>query len=166
MVHQKTSPATVTRESQEAMGLVTKRSSGPTGKNLVLANPPQRVLAPRTEHAVTHTIDVPLSATQHVETRTSHVDRAKGYLISSVPLFASYGVGAVLIAWVGFAVPIMSIPALVIFWLTFAAIWGVSYLVNIGISAEGVAFFEAWRKWRVIEREQAERWRHYGDGGK
>jgi len=42
--------------------------------------------------------------------------------------------------------------------------WLVSYVVTLAISAEGVAFFEAWMKWRIISREQERRWKHYERG--
>lgn len=108
-----------------------------------------------------HVIDVPLSATQHIEMKTSAVDRALGFLIANVPLFAAFAVGVVLVSYVGFNVPFLSIPALVIFWLSFVAAWLISYGYTLSLSAEGVAHYEARQKWQVIKREQKERWNHY-----
>ena len=115
-----------------------------------------------------HVLDVPPTATQHIEVKTSSVDRAKGFLIANVPLFAAFALGVVLVAWVGAGVPIASVDALVTFWLAFVLAWLVGYVYTLSMSAEGIAMFEARSKWRVIEREQRERWAHYKqlNGGK
>lgn len=125
------------------------------------AAPIVRRMAPGELQHVEHAINVQPSATQHIEMRTSAVDRSKGFLIATVPLFAAFAVAAVLIAYVAFEVPVLSVAALTIFWLTFVGAWVTSYLYTLAISAEGIARFEAGRKWRVIEREQTERWNYY-----
>jgi len=58
-------------------------------------------------------------------------------------------------------VPFLSLPALLIFWLSFVAAWIVGYGWTLSVSAEGVSFFEARQKWDVIKEEQRRRWAHY-----
>ncbi len=116
-------------------------------------------IAPRYE--VLHQIDAPLSATQHVEMRTSAVDRAKGFLIASTPLYAAFGVGAVLVGVLFFQVPFWSFWAFSIFWLSFVLAWLWGYWQTLEKSAEGIAHYEARRKWDVIAEEQRRRWEYY-----
>jgi len=111
-----------------------------------------------------HAIDVAPTATQHVEMRTSAVDRALGFLIANVPLFAAFSLVVVLAAINLHGSPLLSWFAFNWFWCTFSLSWLVSYVVTLAISAEGVAFFEAWMKWRIISREQERRWKHYERG--
>jgi fatty acid desaturase len=120
-----------------------------------------RRMAPEALQNIVHTIDVQPSATQHIEMKTSAVDRSKGFLIATVPLFAAFAVGAVLIAYIAFDVPVLSVAALTIFWLTFVLAWAASYIYTLAISAEGIARYESKRKWDVVEREQTERWNYY-----
>lgn len=112
-------------------------------------------------YEVSHRIDAPLSATQHIEIRTSSVDRAKGFLIATVPLYAAFAI-AVLALSVKFAdVPILSFWSFTIFWLSFVLAWLAGYWVTLEKSAEGIAHFEARKKWKIIEREQEKRWDYY-----
>ncbi len=122
---------------------------------------PVRRMAPNELNMVQHTIDVQPSATHYVEMKTSAVDRSKGFLLATVPLFAGLALGLVLISVFFFAVPFLSLTALVIFWLSFVGAWLISYLYTLAVSAEGIALFEARSKWDVIKREQAERWNYY-----
>lgn len=108
-----------------------------------------------------HALDVPLSATQHIEMRTSAVDRAKGFLIANVPLFAAFALGVWLLSGVFALAPWFSITALVIFWLSFVLAWLVSYVYTLAVSAEGVALYESRQKWSVIREEQRRRWDYY-----
>lgn len=139
------------------------------GTNLVKPEPQQpivRRLSPGELNQVQHVIDVQPSAKHYVEMRTSAKDRAQGFLIANVPLFAGLALGMVLIAVFFFEVPFLSLPALVIFWLTFVAAWLISYIYTLAVSAEGIAMYEARQKWNVIKREQQERWNYYKNQGK
>lgn len=115
--------------------------------------------APR--HEVSHIIDVPANATQHIEVRTSATDRAKGFLIASTPLYAAFGVGAVLIGVLFFSVPFWSFWSFAIFWLSFVTAWLWGYRETLIRSAEGIAHYEAKRKWDIVAEEQRRRWEHY-----
>ena len=148
----------VTYEEQVNMGLIRPRN------NIVRPTPAAPVVSripPAELNNVNHTIDVAPSATHHVEMRTSAVDRSKGFLIATVPLFAGLALGMVLISVFFFDVPFLSLPALCIFWLTFVVSWLLAYGYTLAVSAEGIAHYEARQKWDVIRREQAERWDYY-----
>lgn len=127
----------------------------------VQSAPIVRRMAPSELNTVNHTLDVMPSSTHHVEMKTSAVDRSKGFLLATVPLFAGFALGLVLVSVFFLSVPFWSLTALVIFWLSFVGSWLVSYIYTLAVSAEGIAMFEARSKWKVIEREQAERWRYY-----
>jgi len=148
----------VTYQEQVDMGLIRPKN------NLVKpapAAPLVRRVPPAELNNVTHTIDVQPSAQHIVEMKTSAVDRSKGFLIATVPLFAGLALGMMLISVFFFGVPLMSLTALVVFWLSFVAAWLVSYIYTLAVSAEGIAMFEARSKWQVIKREQEERWNYY-----
>lgn len=146
----------VSRQEQEEIGALR-----PASRSYVPATPERRVSVPPAQHSVAHVIDAPLSATQHIEVRTSATDRAKGFLIATVPLYAAFALGVVLVAYLLWDTPILSWSALLIFWLSFVAAWLMGYVWTITISAEGVAFYEAKQKWNIIKREQTERWDYY-----
>lgn len=116
-------------------------------------------LAPR--HEVQHIIDVPMNATQHIEMRTSAVDRSLGFLIASVPLYLAFALGVLLLSVLFAGVPFFSFWGLAIFWLSFVLAWLWGYRETLMKSAEGIAYQEAMRKWDVIEREQEKRWEYY-----
>lgn len=108
-----------------------------------------------------HTLDVPMQATQHIEMKTSAVDRSKGFLLANVPLFAAFALGVWLLAGAFSLAPWFSITALLIFWLSFVAAWLASYAYTLHMSAEGVSMFEAKSKWAIIREEQRRRWEYY-----
>ncbi len=148
---------TITVEQQRAQGLLRQQ------RGFVPSTPLARREAPPmpVNSQVTHVIDAAPVATQHVEMRTSAVDRAKGFLIASVPLYAGFALVVVLVCVFFAGVPLLSLPTLLIFWLSFVAAWVVGYTYTLSVSAEGVAHFEARSKWDVIKEEQRRRWAHY-----
>jgi hypothetical protein len=147
---------TITIEEQESMGLRRPQSK------YVPAGPVRRDLPAMPLNAsVNHTIDAAPVATQHVEMKTSAVDRSLGFLIASVPLYAGFALLVLLVSIFFSGVPLLSLPALVIFWLSFVAAWVVGYCYTLSVSAEGVSHYEARNKWAVIREEQRRRWEHY-----
>lgn len=154
----------VPRPEDVETGTMAKRNRYDEGLNMVQPAPQQRTIVRRmpTEiNQTSHVIDVAPSSQHLVTMKTSAVDRAQGFLISTTPLFAGLALGFVLISVFFFNVPFMSLTALVIFWLSFVAAWLLAYVYTLAVSAEGIAFFEAKKKWQVIEREQRERWSYY-----
>lgn len=110
---------------------------------------------------IAHTIDVTPSATQHVELRTSAVDRSLSFVIDILPLAAGFVVTVVGICVVGFGVPLLGLPALIIAFTVFAVVYAIAYLYRLHISAEGVSMFEAQEKWGLIRRHHDRMWAHY-----
>lgn len=147
---------TITIEQQRAQGLTRQSNYVPALPVAVRREMPMPVDA-----QIVHTIDAAPLATQHVEMRTSAVDRAKGFLIASVPLYAGFATAVAGVCVFGFAVPIFSMATFIIFWLSFVAAWIVGYTYTLSVSAEGVSHYEARQKWGILKREQEYRWRHY-----
>ena len=146
----------VTYEEQQAMGLIKPV------RNFVQAEiVPQVRQIPTALSAVNHTISVAPTATQHIEVHTNSVDRAKGFLLAGLPLYAAWGFGSLIVSVLFWDLPVLSLTGLVVFWVPFILAWGWGYLVTLVISAEGTSWYEARRKWDVIDREQKERWRYY-----
>jgi hypothetical protein len=147
----------ITVEQQRAQGLLR-----PQAQRYVPAGPVRRDLPAMPINAnINHTIDAAPVATQHVEMRTSAVDRALGFLIASVPLYAGFALVVLLVSVFFAHVPFLSLPALVIFWLSFVAAWVIGYTYTLSVSAEGVSHYESRQKWDVIKTEQRLRWQHY-----
>lgn len=130
------------------------------GKHTAFVAPIRRREMPEmpTRAEVVHTIDATPHATQHVEMRTSAVDRAQGHLIAMVPLYATVATATVAVCVLGFGMPWLAMPTLVIFVVVFAAAWLVTWLYQMRISPEGVNYMEADRKWGIIEKEHDRRW--------
>lgn len=146
---------TITIEEQRAAGLTRQQTNYvPMGSRRQA--PPMPV-----NSSVAHVIDAAPVATQHVEMRTSAVDRAKGFLIASVPLYAAFAAAVVGVCIIGWRVPVFSLATFIIFWLSFVAAWIVGYTYTLSVSAEGVALFEAKNKWDILREEQRRRWDHY-----
>lgn len=110
---------------------------------------------------VSHALNVPLASTQHIEVKTSATDRAKGFLISNIPMLAAFALGVVVLRATAFQAPFWTLATFGWFWSAFVLAWLGSYVMTLALSAEGVAFYESQQKWSVIKREQNERWNHY-----
>ena len=147
----------VTIDEQRAMGL---RRQNQYPANYVPPMPARRAELPA-QHSTTYTIDAHPSAQLASVTHTSATDRAKGYLLIQAPLAVVVGVLVVTVGKVLADYPLLSLSAFLIFWLSFAVTWLAGWGLTLLLSAEGVSFYEARRKWNVIEREQDERWNHY-----
>lgn len=91
----------------------------------------------------------------------SYSDRARGFSIATWQLSGVVAVAAVILSQLMFDYPLLSVATLA--WLVggFFVVWLAAFLLHTFVSAEGVEFLEAWRLWRYVEREQAERWRRY-----
>ncbi len=104
-------------------------------------------------------VDITPSSTQHVEVKTSAVDRAQGFLIASVPRTFAF---ALTITILSIAVGGVTLAAsFVILFSVFSVVELISYAITLLLSAEGVSFYEARQKWQVVKREQMNRWNHY-----
>lgn len=123
--------------------------------------PARRIDAQALQH-LEASINVPLGASQTLHVETNSVDRARGFLIASLPRTFAFSLAVAIVAIV--AAGVSALVALTVLFATFAAAELLSYAVTLLMSAEGVSLYEARRKWNVIEREQENRWRYY-DGG-
>lgn len=150
----------VTLVEQERRGM--RRQAAPVNYVPPARSPQQvQVLPPVQSTALS--LDVPLSAVQTVEFRTSHVDRANGFIRVVGVLAGVASLLAVLVAVLGFNTPWFSISALVIFFTVFTLAWLWAWLYTLRISPEGISYSESKSKWKVIELEQKFRHDYYRD---
>jgi hypothetical protein len=129
------------------------------GQTTAMTRRPRIEVLPPAE--TTHRLDVPMQATQHIEMKTSAVDRSKGFLIANVPLFGAFALGVWLLSGLVTTTPLFSFLGLCILWSSFVLAWLASYWYTLRVSAEGIAMYEAKSKWGVIQEEQRRRWQHY-----
>ena len=151
-------PRTVSLAEQKQTGMVRPSNYVPAEITAVAKRGPAQVLPLQD---TSHTLDIPLQSTQHIEMKTSAVDRAKGYLIATLPLLAAFALGIWLLSGLLTATPLFSFLGLCILWSSFVLAWLLSYWYTLHVSAEGVSMFEARSKWKIIAREQDRRWAHY-----
>lgn len=145
----------LTREEQRRLGYLPERR-GTFVPPAPVVHPARMEIMPAHETRM----DVTHPATQHVEMRTSATDRAKGFQLIITPISLVVALLAVLVSLV-FENEFLSFASLLIFWLTFAAIYVVGWALTAMATPEFVSWYSARRQWDVIEREQAERWEHY-----
>ena len=89
----------------------------------------------------------------------SYTDRAKGFSHVTNRLALALGGLGVLVAVVGFSVPVFSLAVLGWFGSLYTLTWLVAYLLHVFVSAEGAAWLHVWQAWRWLGREQAHRHR-------
>jgi len=157
-IYDDTPPRTVSLKEQQETGMVKRNNFVPAEITAPVRRGPAQVLPVQD---TSHTLNVPLAATQHIEMRTSAVDRSKGFLIANVPLFGAFALLMWLVSGVFALAPWFSLTALLIFWLSFVLAWLASYVYTLRVSAEGIAMYESKQKWNVIKEEQRRRWEHY-----
>ncbi len=102
-------------------------------------------------------IDAPLPVVTVQKLATSHVDRAKGFSIVSIPMAAGVGIGGLLIAVGMGAVPLFSMGALLVLFLSFLGVWLVAYLWHQSASPDGVVLWQVLLHYRLLSREQKAR---------
>lgn len=152
-----TEKQTVTRAEQTEAGLL-RRPNYVRGEVL----PPERRRGPLVPlQDTSHTLDIQPTATQHIEMKTSAVDRSKGFLLANVPLFGAFAMGVWLLSGLLTTAPLFSFLGLCILWSSFVLAWLASYFYTLYISAEATARYEARRKWDVVSEEQRRRWDYY-----
>jgi hypothetical protein len=89
---------------------------------------------------------LPPAAQTRAEVSGSHVDRARGFQIASVPLALGVGVGSLILGIVGWQVPVLSVAH------------------NL-FSADGIGLVHTLMGWQYLKAEQRERHRRYRDRG-
>ena len=108
-----------------------------------------------------YSLRAPQGATQHIEMRTSHVDRAKGHLIFTVPMIAIVALLVPVVKAMATEAPVTVMAGLTLWFVTFAILWAGTWVVSLVISAEGIGLISELLKWKLLFREQDRRWQHY-----
>lgn len=108
-----------------------------------------------------YALRAPQGATQHIELRTSMVDRALGHLIANVSMLFVFSWIVPIAKAVVFQSPVTALGALTLWFMTFAILWAGTWIVSLVISAEGIGLISELLKWRLLFREQDYRWKHY-----
>lgn len=104
-------------------------------------------------------VDAPMPVQTVQRLATSHVDRAKGFTIVSIPLAAGVGFGGLLLAVGVFSVPIFSMAALLTLFLAFLGTWLAAFLWHQSASPDGVTLWQVLLHYRLLSREQKARLR-------
>ena len=92
---------------------------------------------------------------------SSHVDRAKGFAVTTMPLAAATSLVVLLIGITAFGVPVLSVAALLLSLAGFSLTWLVAYIAHTLISADGALVLHTLLGWQYLRREQTERIRRY-----
>lgn len=99
----------------------------------------------------------PTVATTSVEVRATYTDRARGFQLATVPVAVAFGGGVLLVAAIGWSVPVFSVAALGVFWVAFLAWWLVGWTVHHVVSPDGIALIQALLGYRYVRHEQRAR---------
>ena len=118
---------------------------GPPRQSPVVRVEPQQLTAP------------PTVATTSVEVRATYTDRARGFQLATVPVAVAFGGGVLLVAAIGWSVPVFSVAALGVFWCAFLAWWLVGWTVHHVVSPDGIALIQALLGYRYVRHEQRAR---------
>lgn len=105
-------------------------------------------------------VNVDHTAKQEVIVTTNAVDRSKGFQLMITPIALVVAVLAVLVSLL-FESEFLSFASLLIFWLTFCAVYVGGWVMTALATPEAVSLYSAKRQWDIVEREQKERWSHY-----
>jgi hypothetical protein len=105
---------------------------------------------------------LPIAQTS-VELHTTYTDRAKSFQLATLPISIAFGLGALIVAVVGYSVPVISIGALAVFWLAFLGWWLLGWTIHHLFSVDGIAFLHTVLMWRYIYLEGKERRKRYGN---
>lgn len=95
------------------------------------------------------------------EVSGSYVDRARGFQVATLPISLAFGAGSVLVALLGFKVPLFSVGMLGVFWIAFLLWWIAGWAIHHLFSADGVALLHTIKGWQYLEREQRARLERY-----
>ena len=125
-------------------------------KNFVEPGPPSRQ-SPVVRVEPQHLTAPPTVATTSVEMRATYTDRARGFQLATVPVAVAFGGGVLLVAAIGWSVPVFSVAALGVFWCAFLAWWLVGWTVHHVVSPDGIALIQALLGYRYVRHEQRAR---------
>lgn len=97
---------------------------------------------------------------------SSHLDRARGFSLATLPLAAATGFIVLLIGISAFGVPLLSVGALLLALAGFAAVWLGAFIVHTFVSADGAMFLHVFLMWNYLNREAKERHKRYNSKGR
>lgn len=100
-------------------------------------------------------LPAPVATQQTV--RTSAVDRAKGFNISTAGLAGLVALGGTLITMAGWGVPLLSVPALAIFFGIAGAVWAAAWFWYNAASPDGIGLIGVLLHYRLLRHEQRAR---------
>lgn len=143
----------VSRETQDAAGLLRRVERG-----YVPALPEQRLNLPPAVTSHSTIVDVPANAIQVVSVQTTEVDRSRGYLLRSIPLYIAFAVGMMIVAVALFEEPVLSWTAFIVFWLSMVGAWMFGEYKSAQSSPYAANLEEIRRKWNNIDVNDKRRW--------
>lgn len=104
-----------------------------------------------------HEVELPAPVMTKQVMQTSAVDRAHAFNISTMGLSAITGIGGLLIAVVGWGVPLLSVSALAVLFLAAGAVWGLAWLWYAAASPDGIGLIRVLLGYRLLRHEQRAR---------
>lgn len=93
--------------------------------------------------SVEYNIAMPTPATTHVETRGTHVDRGKEFVLKTGVLAVVLGILTAAVTVICWGSPITGAGTLLAFWVVFACVWLYAYTLSTANSSEGIARLQA-----------------------
>jgi hypothetical protein len=101
-----------------------------------------------------HELQPAQSVGQIVTMATSHVDRAQGFRIETMSLAAVIGGLSVIVALVGFRVPLFSLAILGWFGTGFGLVWIIAYFFNKVTSPDSAMLMQIFGSYRLTRNNQ------------
>jgi hypothetical protein len=93
---------------------------------------------------------------------SGHLDKARGFILSTVPLAGATGLVVLLIAISAFGVPVLSVMALLVALGGFTVAWLIAYTLHVWVSPDGALLLHVISAWSYLKAEQRERIKRYG----
>lgn len=153
------------RQSEAALTdtSLTPAVARPAASNYLRPAPPPAQLRPLPTQDAVQTIDVMPAATVQTVVRTSQVDHSKGFLIRTLPLAGAFSVAALVLAVGVLAVPLASVQALIVVFVTFCATYAWAFWQDLKTSPAGIALTHTNNLWKHIHAERRFRHKWYQD---
>ena len=135
----------------------------PGVSNYIRPLPPPRAMQALPAADQVHQVDIMPAATVQTVVRTSQVDHSKGFLIRTLPLAAAFSVASLVLAVGVLAVPLQSIQALIVVFVTFCATYAWAFWQDLRTSPSGIALYHTTQLWTHIHSERKFRHQWYRD---
>ena len=102
-------------------------------------------------------LDIVPAAQTVIQQKDTELTRAQATVVFSLPLAIGLGVVTTAAVLTLTATPILSAITLIVFFVTFAAVWLGSFVYHVSRSPAGAAYMHTKNMWKVIENEQKHR---------